>query len=287
MKLKNYNGLYKEHVACTSPFYIYSESIRDRSALFNWKVEPHLHTNLYQIFLIESTSVKVDTTSGVHELSAPAAIFIPPGIVHGFEFDTHVTGRIITIADTFVDSILKSASNIQVKLKNLSVITEFQQVSDFRELVTLAFAVHNEVADEQIGKDFAVKTLVSLLLVKLFRLISASYCNEASVSLFEDYYRDFQNSVKKSGPFTKSVAQYASELNITTVHLNRICQAVAGKPASWLIQEHAVREAQKLLRYTSQSVSEIAYQLNFSAPEYFARLFKKHTGMTPVSFRKQ
>jgi AraC family transcriptional activator of pobA len=121
----------------------------------------------------------------------------------------------------------------------------------------------------------------------LFRLISASYCNEASVSLFEDYYRDFQNSVKKSGPFTKSVAQYASELNITTVHLNRICQAVAGKPASWLIQEHAVREAQKLLRYTSQSVSEIAYQLNFSAPEYFARLFKKHTGMTPVSFRKQ
>jgi AraC-like DNA-binding protein len=52
------------------------------------------------------------------------------------------------------------------------------------------------------------------------------------------------------------------------------------------MQEHAVREAQKLLRYTVLSVSEIAYQLNFSAPTYFARLFKKHIGKTPEAYRK-
>lgn len=287
MKLKNYNGLYEQQISCTSPFYIYSESIRDRSGLFDWKVEPHLHIHLYQIFIIESGAVKVDTSSGVHDLQAPAVIVIPPGIVHGFEFDPSVTGRIISLADTLVDGVLKSASSIHVKLKSLSVITEFQEASDFTDLVKLAFAIHKEVADEQIEKDFTVKALVSLLMVKLFRPMSVSYFNATRVSLYEDYYRDFQNSIKNNGPFSKSVGQYASELNITTVHLNRVCQAVAGKPASWLIQEHAVREAQKLLRYTSHSVSEIAYQLNFSAPEYFARLFKKHTGMTPASFRKQ
>lgn len=62
------------------------------------------------------------------------------------------------------------------------------------------------------------------------------------------------------------------------MHLNRICQAVVGKPALQLVQEQQVQEAQKYLRYTSYSVSEIAYLLKFEYPNYFARLFKKHTG---------
>ncbi|HEY8935130.1 MAG TPA: helix-turn-helix domain-containing protein [Cyclobacteriaceae bacterium] len=286
MKLKNYNGLYEEQVSFSSPFYIYSECIRDRSVLFNWKIEPHLHIHLYQIFIIETGYVKVDTTSGVHELQAPAIIVVPPGIVHGFEYDPNVTGRIITLADSFVDEILRPASSVQDGLKSLSVITNFKKQCDFIELVKLANSIDQEILGDEIENDFAVKALVSLLMVKLFRLMSVSY-NSTRVSLYEDYYRVFQNSLKTSDPFSKSISQYASDMNITAVHLNRVCQAVASRPASWLIQEHAVREAQKLLRYTSQSVSEIAYQLNFSAPEYFARLFKKHTGMTPVSFRKQ
>jgi AraC family transcriptional activator of pobA len=287
MKLKNYNGLYEQHTSTSSPFYIYSECIRARSVLFDWKVEPHLHIHLYQIFLIETGYARVDTTSGIHELQAPVAIIIPPSIVHGFEFDPNVTGRIITVADTFVEEVLKNISNIQGRLKSLSVITEFEQLFDFTELIKLTLDIEVETSSKQVEENFAVKALVSLMMVKLFRLMTASYFSSERVSLYEDYYRDFQNNIKTNDPFSKSIAQHASELNITTVHLNRVCQAVAGKPASWLIQEHAVREAQNLLRYTSQSVSEIAYQLNFSAPEYFARLFKKHTGMTPVSFRKQ
>jgi len=104
--------------------------------------------------------------------------------------------------------------------------------------------------------------------------------------LNEKYFLSFQNSLKASAPFSKGVADYAHELSITPVHLNRVCQSVAGKTASWLMQEHAVREAQKLLRYTVLSVSEVAYQLNFSAPTYFARLFKKHIGKTPEAYRK-
>ena len=66
----------------------------------------------------------------------------------------------------------------------------------------------------------------------------------------------------------------------------KVENAIADKWLQWLMQEHAVREAQKLLRYTVLSVSEIAYQLNFSAPTYFARLFKKHIGKTPEAYRK-
>jgi len=98
------------------------------------------------------------------------------------------------------------------------------------------------------------------------------------------HFRKFQKNIKTAS-FPKSIPQFAAELAITPVHLNRICRAVAGKPAIQLVQEHLVSEGKKYLTHTSYSVSEIAYQLNFEYPNYFARLFKKYTGVSPGEYR--
>ena len=44
-------------------------------------------------------------------------------------------------------------------------------------------------------------------------------------------------------------------------------------------------EAKRQLIFTGQSVSEIAYSLNFSDPSYFSRFFRKYSGQTPQQFR--
>jgi AraC family transcriptional regulator, transcriptional activator of pobA len=62
---------------------------------------------------------------------------------------------------------------------------------------------------------------------------------------------------------------------------------VPSKPASHLIQEMTVQKAQKYLIYISYSVSEIAYLLKFEDPSYFAKLFKKHTRLSPTEFRER
>jgi len=40
-------------------------------------------------------------------------------------------------------------------------------------------------------------------------------------------------------------------------------------------------------QYTKFDIAEIAYQLNFSDPANFGKFFKKHSGFTPLEYRKQ
>lgn len=84
----------------------------------------------------------------------------------------------------------------------------------------------------------------------------------------------------------KSIAHYARELNITTVHLNRICQAAVGKSALQVVDEFLFLEAEKYLKHTDYSISEVAYRLNFEDPAYFSRFFSKYAGVSPKVFRE-
>ncbi|MBQ9765576.1 MAG: helix-turn-helix domain-containing protein [Lachnospiraceae bacterium] len=46
-----------------------------------------------------------------------------------------------------------------------------------------------------------------------------------------------------------------------------------------------IREAERLLGSSTQSVSEISEQLGYSDPLYFSNVFKKHTGYSPRAYR--
>ena len=48
-----------------------------------------------------------------------------------------------------------------------------------------------------------------------------------------------------------------------------------------------VEEAKHLLAETSRSVGEIAGALGFREVKYFDAIFKKYSGMTPVTYRNK
>jgi len=54
-----------------------------------------------------------------------------------------------------------------------------------------------------------------------------------------------------------------------------------------LIHYYLIEEAKSLLLNSDKSVSELAYSLGFEYPQYFSRLFKSKTGMTPGEFRNK
>jgi AraC family transcriptional regulator, transcriptional activator of pobA len=83
------------------------------------------------------------------------------------------------------------------------------------------------------------------------------------------------------------VTDYASLLNITPNHLNKLVKNITGKsPTKW-IDDTLVLEAKVLLYQTNYSISQIAEEIGINDPSYFSRLFKKYEGITPLEFRKK
>lgn len=85
----------------------------------------------------------------------------------------------------------------------------------------------------------------------------------------------------------RQVSDYAQMLSVSPNHLNKVVKEVTGKTASDSIRELLGQEARGLLRYTDNSISEIAYRLDFSDPASFNRFFKAESGETPLAYRNR
>jgi len=85
----------------------------------------------------------------------------------------------------------------------------------------------------------------------------------------------------------RTAQDFAEGLSVHTNYLNRSVKEVTGKPTSAHIAERIAAEAKALLQHTNWSVAHIAYGLGFEYPTYFNNYFKRVTGSTPNSFRKE
>ncbi|HLL41872.1 MAG TPA: helix-turn-helix domain-containing protein [Segetibacter sp.] len=84
----------------------------------------------------------------------------------------------------------------------------------------------------------------------------------------------------------KNVSEYADFLSLSSYQLNAITKASVGKTVSDLINEQIILEAKRFLLATPNQIKEIADYLGYEDVSYFIRFFKKHTGHSPDTFRK-
>lgn len=87
-------------------------------------------------------------------------------------------------------------------------------------------------------------------------------------------------------PNEREVGFYAEKLCITPRYLTSITQSIAEKSPKFIIDKHTIQRIKIMLKSSNISMQEIAYELNFPDQSFFARYFKKHTGMSPQEYRR-
>lgn len=78
---------------------------------------------------------------------------------------------------------------------------------------------------------------------------------------------------------------YANQLGITSKHLSRILKQSTGFTAADWIKNYLLLEAKVMLKSSTLNMSQISTLLNFPSQSFFAKFFKKATGMTPKQYR--
>jgi AraC-like DNA-binding protein len=66
---------------------------------------------------------------------------------------------------------------------------------------------------------------------------------------------------------------------------HRFKEEVGTPPAEYILRKK-IEHSQEMLRTTELSVQHIAYDLNFSSSSYFATVFKRFVGKSPMEFRR-
>ena len=111
--------------------------------------------------------------------------------------------------------------------------------------------------------------------------------NDDSKSRTKEIYDLFIRLVAKYHVKERSVQFYADRLCITTKYLAKVVKMASGQTPSYWIDSYVILEAQNLLRYSSDTIKQIVYKLNFTNQSVFQKFFKANTGMTPLEYRKK
>ncbi len=112
-----------------------------------------------------------------------------------------------------------------------------------------------------------------------------SLCNQLSKG-FYDLLEKYYSNESETEPKQPTVQYFANKLYVTPNYLSDTIRHQSGKSALTVIHDFVIEEAKKLLLTSNLTVSEISYKLGFEYPNYFSRLFKRKTDLSPTEYRK-
>ncbi|MCA0428819.1 MAG: helix-turn-helix transcriptional regulator [Bacteroidetes bacterium] len=214
------------------------------------------------------------------------------------EIDTEVEERPDKMGwGLFFHPDLIRSTSLQVKLKQYSFfhyeVSEALHLSD-KEKTILVECIHKIQHEIQENIDeYSQHILVSsieLLLNYCSRfygrqLITRSQVNKSVIAKIEHILAAYfaENRAKEQG--LPSVKFLADSVNLSASYLSDLLRKETGKNAQEHIHFYLIEEAKNSLMNTDKNISEIAFDLGFDYPQYFAKLFKQKTGKTPLEYR--
>ena len=84
----------------------------------------------------------------------------------------------------------------------------------------------------------------------------------------------------------KLSAYLSSALHHEYTYLSSLFSAIEGRTIEQYFIEQRIEKAKELLVYNEMTLSQIAFDLDYSSTAYLSNQFKKITGLTPSHFKK-
>lgn len=150
-------------------------------------------------------------------------------------------------------------------------------------------------ADMYLTKPFNAKELLACVenLIEIRENLKKKYSQivTAKEANSEKLTNEFLISIKNlildnlsNGDF--GINEICKEMGVSRTQLHRKLKALSGLSTSIFVREIKLEEGHKLLLNTEMTISEIAYSIGFSSPDYFSKLFTQKFNSSPLHYRQ-
>ncbi len=262
-------------------------SIRDLQQVLNGKDLVHaLHRHDFYFVLA------VQQGTGIHEIDfvqypvkANTVFILRPGQVHQLELTADTTGFLLEFDLSFYQPKNSIAEHRWKKAasKNYCPV----EAARFQKLHSYLANIFHEYSLKQEGYVEAIKANLDLFFLEYIRQSkNPDSIAKSESGYIQERFEELVRLLETNIVSMKNVADYADLLSLSPYQLNSIVKTSVGKTVSDLINDQIILEAKRHLIATPAQVKDIADQLGYEDPSYFIRFFKKHTGQSPESFRK-
>lgn len=150
-------------------------------------------------------------------------------------------------------------------------------------------------ADAYITKPFSSKVLLSRVrnLLENRKRLKYVYASGADDEGRDEadpdsrFMADFGRVVReRMSDSSLSVETISSALGLSRVQMYRKVKQLTGQSPVEIIRVTRLKKAERLLKTTQMTVSEISYDVGFSSPSYFSKCFKDYFGCQPGEVRE-
>ncbi|MGN7126830.1 helix-turn-helix domain-containing protein [Methylorubrum thiocyanatum] len=275
--------LYGEPPQTADDGFLHLEELDDRSRPAAWRIRPHAHADLHQVFCIRQGRGTVTAEGEETTFAAPCALVVPAGVVHGFVYEAGSAGRVLTVSDAVLRGLGRDERAFAALFEGVRCLA----LDGTAHLDAALDGLDRERAGAAPARRSALTAHLTLLLVELARLADARASDGPTrLAAHARIVARFRAAIEEHYRAGLSLEQYCNRIGTTVGRLRVACRAVAGATPGQLIADRVILEAKRSLRYSDLPVAEIAYDLGFHDPAYFSRYFSRITGSSPSTFRR-
>lgn len=273
--------LYGEPPAEIAPDFLHVETIHARARPAGGHIKPHTHSQLNHVMLIGTGAGVILTDDKSQDFTAPCLIFMPAGLIHGFEFNPRVSGYIITSASSFLNACLAA----EVRLPVAQSLTLKLDQHWRKEFYFWAERLMRELGWRAPLRGAAIEVSFRALLISLARLLALHDITQAEGRGMRTLLARFHALVEQHFRENLTLAEYLARLKVSEAQLRYACAKAGDQAPTRMILARRMIEAKRMLIYSDMPVAACAESLGFVDPAYFSRQFSKMTGQAPSTYR--
>lgn len=269
------------------------------SDMEHWNERPLIYQFFEIVQILEGEGIRIVNRNKFPYTKGRIFLFTPLDC-RGFESTTHTRFCSIRFSGMFLEKYKskQEKENVIQWLKQLeNIFTSHNRVEelmikhdgDCRMISLLIEQIIEEYKNKQSYFDENLQHLVKLVLNIISRNVSQKEIKASDTITEEPLINKILVYLNKhiASPDKLRIKHLAAQFNLSANYVGEYFKKITGKSLHCYILQYKMNVIEQRLIYSEYTIGQIADELGFSDESHLSRHFKKHKGITAMSFRKQ